>query len=358
MINDEKYMLRCFELASKGAGYTSPNPLVGCVIVKNGKIVAEGYHRKYGTNHAEKNALNSALRKGINLRGADLYVNLEPCAHFGKTEPCAELIAEHKFSKVVIGVKDPYYRVRGKGIKFLKKAGIKVITGILEKEAIAINKFFFKYINTGLPYVLIKAAQTIDGKIADDKYRSKWISSAESRKTVHKLRAIYDAVIVGANTVKYDNPKLNVRSVMGRNPYRIMIDKDLSLGLNFNVFKNNKDNRTIILTTLAEDHKKVKQYINREIIVINCKSKNGNIDLKDALLKIAKLGIASIMVEGGAVTYGGFLKQKLVDEVMIFIAPRIMGSGITAFKDKNAFKDFTQNDYYSSGLDILVNLKK
>ncbi len=355
---NEKYMQRCFELAIKGAGNVSPNPLVGCVIVKNGKVAAEGYHKKYGTYHAERNAINSAIRKGINLKGAELYVNLEPCAHFGKTPPCAELVADHKFSKVVIGCKDPYYRVAGKGIKILKKAGIKVITGVLEKEAKALNKFFFKYVSTGLPYVMIKAAQTIDGKIADNMYRSKWISCDESRKTVHIMRSMYDAVLVGANTVQYDNPKLNVRSIKGRDPYRIIIDKDLSLGLNYNVFKNNKDCKTIVLTSLNKEHKKVEKYTNRKITVLNCKSKSGNIDLKDALLKLAKLGIASIMVEGGAVTYNGFLKQKLVVEVFIFIAPKVMGKGITAFSDKNAFNDFKQHDYYSSGTDVMVNLKK
>ncbi len=358
MSNDEKYMLRCFELAIKGAGYVSPNPLVGSVIVKNGKIVVEGFHKKYGTNHGERAAIVSALKKGVDLKGAELYVNLEPCAHFGKTPPCAELIAEHKFSKVVIGCKDPYYKVSGKGIKILKKAGIKVITGVLEKEAKALNKFFIKYVGTGMPYVMIKAAQTIDGKIADDKYRSKWISCDESRKTVHIMRSTYDAVLVGANTVKYDNPKLNVRSVKGRDPYRIVIDKDLSLGLNYNVFKNNKDYKTIILTSLNKEHKKVKQYINRKITVLSCKSKSGSIDLKDALLKTAMLGIASVMIEGGAGTYDGFLKRKLVDEVFIFIAPKVMGNGITAFSDKNTFNDFKQNDYFSSGSDILVNFKK
>jgi diaminohydroxyphosphoribosylaminopyrimidine deaminase/5-amino-6-(5-phosphoribosylamino)uracil reductase len=358
MNNDEKYMQRCFELALKGTGYASPNPLVGSVIVKNGKIVAEGYHKKYGTNHGERAAIVSALKKGINLKGAELYVNLEPCAHFGKTPPCAELIVEHKFSKVVIGVKDPYHKVAGKGIKILKKAGIKVITGVLENEAIALNKFFFKYVKTGLPYIMLKAAQTLDGKIADDKYRSKWISSEESRRTVHKLRSIYDAVLVGANTVKHDDPQLNVRSVKGRDPYRIIIDKDLSLGLNYKVFKNNKDKKTIVLTSANTSYLKIKKYVTGSVNVIPCRTKNGIIDLKDGMKKLAKFGIASIMVEGGAATYDSFLKQKTVDEVIIFIAPKVMGKGITAFNDKNAFKIFKDHSYYQSGCDILVNLKK
>ncbi len=358
MTNDENYMLRCFELALGGAGYVSPNPMVGCVIVKNGKVVAEGYHKKYGAYHAERNAINAALNTGVNLKGAEIYINLEPCAHIGKTPPCCDLIIEHKFSKVVIGVRDPYYKVSGKGIKILKKAGIKVITGVLESEARELNKVFFKYVTSGLPYIMIKVAQTLDGKIADDKFGSKWISSPESRKTVHKLRSIYDAVLVGANTVKYDNPKLTVRDIKGRNPYRIIIDKELSLGLVYNLFKNNSDGKTIVLTLLNKEHKRVKHYLSQKITVLNCRSKSGNIDLKDALIKIAKLGIASVMVEGGAATYDGFLKQRLVDEVFIFIAPKVMGKGITAFSDKNAFNDLKQHDYFSSGSDILLNIKK
>jgi diaminohydroxyphosphoribosylaminopyrimidine deaminase/5-amino-6-(5-phosphoribosylamino)uracil reductase len=229
---------------------------------------------------------------------------------------------------------------------------------VLENEAIALNKFFFKYVETDLPYIIIKAAQTLDGKIADDKYRSKWISSEESRRTVHKLRSIYDAVLVGSNTVKYDDPQLNVRSVKGRDPYRIIIDKDLSLGLNYKVFKNNKDKKTIVLTSANSSYLKIKKYVNGNVDVIPCRTKNGTIDLKDGVKKLSKLGIASIMVEGGAATYNSFLKQRTVDEVIIFIAPKIMGKGITAFNDKNAFKIFKDHSYYQSGCDILVNLKK
>lgn len=357
MTTDELYMTRCFELALKGAGQVSPNPLVGCMIVKNGKIAAEGYHKKYGEYHAERNAVNSALRKGISLKGAELFVNLEPCAHFGKTPPCSDLIIEHKFSRVVIGVKDPYHEVSGKGIARMKKAGIKVITGVLEDEAKELNKFFFKYVTTGLPYVTLKAAQTIDGKIADDKYRSKWISSTESRRTVHKLRSVYDAVLVGANTVKYDDPKLNVRDVKGRNPYRIVIDKDLALKHNFDVYKYN-DGKTIVLTSLNADISRIKSLQKKQVIVLPCKIKNGKVDLVDAMEKLASHKIASVMIEGGAFVYNEFLKAGLADEMLIFIAPDVMGGGITAFSNKMSFKEFTSVNYYKSGRDILVNLRK
>jgi len=356
-MSDEQYIDRCFELALKGVGNVSPNPMVGCVIVKYGKVVAEGYHKKYGEYHAERNAINSALRKGISLKGTELYVNLEPCAHFGKTPPCCDLIIEHKFSKVVIGMKDPYLKVAGKGIARMKRAGIKVITGVLQKESKELNRFFVKYVTAGLPYITIKAAQTIDGKIADDKYRSKWISSTESRRTVHKLRAVYDAVLVGANTVKYDNPKLNVRDVKGRDPYRIILDKDLSLKPTYNVFKY-KDGKSIVITSFNTDIKKVIALQKKNVIVLPSKIKNGKFDLKDVLKQLASHNIANIMIEGGAFVYNEFLKADLVDELLIFIAPDIMGSGITAFANKQAFKKFTRVNYYSSGRDILVNLKK
>ena len=353
----EQYIKRCFELALKGAGSVSPNPMVGCVIVKNGKVVAEGYHKKFGEAHAERNAVNSALRKGINLKGAELYVNLEPCAHFGKTPPCCDLIIEHKFSKVVIAMKDPYHEVMGRSVKKLKRAGIEVITGVLEPEAIELNKFFVKFVTSGMPYVTLKAAQTIDGKIADEKYRSKWISSTESRKIVHRLRSVYDAVLVGANTVRYDNPKLNVRDVNGRDPYRIILDKELALGMNYDVFRY-KDSRTILISAMEADIKKIRSLQKKGVMVLPCRTRDGKFDLKDVMKKLAAINIASILVEGGAYVYNEFLKAGLTDELLIFIAPDIMGRGITAFKNKQAFREYKNISYYSSGRDILVNLKK
>lgn len=357
MNNDEQYIKRCFELALKGAGVVSPNPMVGCVIVKNGKVAAEGYHKKFGEAHAERNAVNSALRKGINLKGAELYVNLEPCAHFGKTPPCCDLIIEHKFSKVVIAMKDPYHEVMGRSVKKLKRAGIEVITGVLEPEAIELNKFFVKYVTSGMPYVTLKAAQTIDGKIADEKYRSKWISSTESRKIVHRLRSVYDAVLVGANTVRYDNPKLNVRDVNGRDPYRIILDKELALGMNYDVFRY-KDSRTILISAMEADIKKIRSLQKKGVMVLPCRTRDGKFDLKDVMKKLAAINIASILVEGGAYVYNEFLKAGLTDELLIFIAPDIMGRGITAFENKQAFREYKNISYFSSGRDILVNLKK
>jgi len=358
MTQDEKMMLRCLELASKGAGYVSPNPLVGCVIIKNGKVISEGYHQKYGSYHAERNAINTAIGKGVNLKGSTLYVNLEPCAHFGKTPPCVDLIIQHKISKVVIGVKDPYHLVAGRSIKKLKQNRIKVAVGVLENESTKLNKFFFKYVKTGLHYVTIKTAQTIDGKIADENYKSKWISSAESRRFVHNLRAKYDAVLVGRNTVERDNPQLTVRNVKGRNPYRIVIDKNLKLSLRKKIFSDKFHDKTIVLTSKSANKGKVKTLEKRNVKIIFCETKNGLIDVKDALRKLAKLGIASIMVEGGAKTYSEFLKHKLVDEFMIFIAPKIMGSGISAFTEKINLDNYKRINYFKTDRDILINIKK
>lgn len=350
-------MQRCIELAIKGSGCVSPNPLVGCVIVKNGKVIAEGYHKKYGENHAERNAINSALRKGISLKGAELYVNLEPCAHTGKTPPCADYIIQHKFKRIIIGIRDPYHLVAGKGIKKLKQAGIKVITGVLQNECKEVNKFFFKYIQTGLPYVMIKAAQTLDGKIADHKYQSKWISSSESRRLVHRLRSVYDAVLVGSNTVKYDDPELTVRAVKGRDPFRLVIDPLLQLSLGKKLFNKGAD-KTIIFTSKNANKRKSAQLVKKGAIVITCRTKNGILDINEVLWKSSALGITSIMVEGGALTYNEFIKRNFVDEFMLFIAPKIMGKGISAFNNGFDFGSRAKISYYKSDKDILINIRK
>lgn len=350
-------MMKCFELALKGAGNVSPNPLVGCVIVKNGKVISEGWHKKYGASHAERDAIDKAIKKGVSIKGAELYVNLEPCAHYGLTPPCADYIIEHKLAKVIIGCKDPYIKVSGKGIKKLKAAGIKVVTGVMDDEARELNKFFIKYVTTGLPYIMLKAAQTADGKIADDKYRSKWISGEESRKTVHKMRAVYDAVLVGANTVRYDNPLLTVRSVKGRNPYRIIIDKDLMLSLHYKIF-NLKDGKTIVIASEKVKPDKIKKFDARGVKVVLCRVKGGKVDLLDAMQKLAEMKITSMMAEGGAFVYNEFLKYDLADEVNIFTTPKIMGRGIKGFNDRRLFERFKDVSYSSSGRDMLVNLRR
>lgn len=353
----ETLMRRCIELAGKGLGFVSPNPLVGCVIVKNGEILAEGWHQKFGENHAEVNAINSALKKRINLKGASLYVNLEPCTHYGKTPPCADKIIEHKFKEVIIGTKDANPVVAGKGITKLKKNKIKVTVGVLEDKCYELNKFYFKNVKTKLPYITIKAAQTLDGKIADAEGNSKWISSLESRKLVHKLRSEYDAVLVGKNTVEKDNPSLTVRHVKGRNPFRIVINKELTLNLSSNLFSDKYSDRTIIISGKEPDEFLSRIFEQRKIKVIQVKVKNDMIDLKDALKKLYKTGIGSILVEGGAFTSTEFIKNKLADQMLIFISPKVMGNGLSAFKQAADFTNAKSISSENIGKDILLKIK-
>jgi diaminohydroxyphosphoribosylaminopyrimidine deaminase/5-amino-6-(5-phosphoribosylamino)uracil reductase len=358
---DDALMLRCIELAKKGRGFVSPNPLVGCVIVKAGKIVSEGYHKKFGSHHAEINAMNIAMKKGINLSGTTLYVNLEPCCHHGKTPPCVDRIIENKLGKVVIGTVDPNPLVNGKSIKKLKKNGIRVVSRVLEKECYKLNKFFFKNIKTGLPYVTLKSAQTLDGKIADEDGNSKWISSVESRRQVHRLRTEYDAVLVGRKTVEIDNPQLTVRLINGRNPFHIVFDKDFKLEVNKKIFSDKSGNKTIIITShkgFLRNRNKRKYLEDRGINFISAILKNGTLNLKDVLKKLYRLGIGSILVEGGSYTFSQFIQKEFVDEFIIFIAPKIFGKGINGFsfiKKKNL--KFKEIRWGKSGSDIVVNMK-
>ena len=356
MTGDEYIMLRCINLAKQAKGYVSPNPLVGCVIVKDDKIISEGYHQKFGGEHAEIRAINTALTKKISLKGAKIYVNLEPCSHFGKTPPCVDQIIEHKFKKVLIGIKDPNPAVSGKSIRKLRKNGINVVTGILKKQCRELNKFFLKYISTGLPYVTIKAAQTMDGKIARENYSSKWITSYESRILVHKLRSEYDSVLVGRKTVKFDNPELTVRHIKGRNPYRIVIDGSMSLTTNYKLFSDSNSGKTILLTGKIKNTKKASLLYKNLVTIIECKSINRKIVLKDALKKLAEMGISSILIEGGAETYTHFLKEKLVDEVMIFMSPKVYGDGIQTFKNNMDFSEYVKS-IDKIGTDVLFNFQ-
>lgn len=327
-MNDESYIKLTLKLAEKGWGKVSPNPLVGCVIVKNEKIIGAGYHEEFGRKHAEVNAINSATE---NLEGATLYVNLEPCSHYGKTPPCVDKIIEVKIKRVVVGTLDMNPLVSGKGIKKLKSAGIDVTVGMLEKECIELNKFFFKYITKKMPYVTLKAAQTIDGKIADAYGKSKWITSVSSRRQVHALRAKYDAVLVGSGTVLTDDPSLTVRLTEGRNPKRIVLDSNLKLSLDHKIFTSNIDKNLIVVTSRRSANKKsqVKKITSLGVQIIFAKENGkGKINLKSALRELAKNNISSILVEGGSEIFTSFLKTNLFDDILLFVAPKILGSGI------------------------------
>lgn len=330
---DESYIQLTIEIAKKGEGLVSPNPLVGCVITKDNKIIGAGYHQKYGENHAEINAINSATES---LEGSTLYVNLEPCSHYGKTPPCVDRIIQEKIKRVVIGTLDVNPLVSGSGVRKLKSAGIDVKVGVLEKECLELNKFFFKNITKKIPYVTLKAAQTLDGFIADKDDLSKWISSTSSRKYVHYLRAVYDSVLIGSDTARIDNPGLTVRTVEGRNPYRIILDSKLKLKTDLKLFKSNFDNKTILVTSNKNQHKKKKleKFKDLGVEIIFTKENNlGRIDLKDLLKKLSKKNIASVLVEGGSKIFSSFVKQNLFDDIYLFISPQILGKGIKTFSE-------------------------
>ncbi len=329
MNNDEQFMEKCIELALKGIGSVSPNPLVGSVIVEDGKIIGQGYHKKYGEAHAEVNAVLDAKKNGFEIKGSTIYVNLEPCSHPGKTAPCADLLVSEKVGSVVIGMKDPYEKVNGKGIKKLRRAGIDVRTGVLEKECKELNKFFIKFVTKKLPYISLKIAQSLDGKIALNNFKSKWLTGEASRKYVHQLRSEYDVVLIGKNTAKYDNPSLTVRDVHGRTPYRIVIDSNSTLPVSLKLFTDEEKDKTFVLKGISK--KSVTEIYNKNIIRV--KEKDQKLVLKDILKKFYSLNISSVLVEGGANLYSQFAKTGLFDDIFIFTAPKIIGKGISSFND-------------------------
>ncbi|MGE5409818.1 MAG: bifunctional diaminohydroxyphosphoribosylaminopyrimidine deaminase/5-amino-6-(5-phosphoribosylamino)uracil reductase RibD [Clostridiales bacterium] len=327
-MTDESYIKLALEIAKKGRGKVSPNPLVGAILVKDEKIIGAGFHEYFGGSHAEINAFNNAKQ---DVEGSTLFVNLEPCCHYGKTPPCVNTIIEKKVKRVVIGTLDMNPIVSGNGVKALKEAGIDVKVGVLEEECTALNKFFFKHVSKHIPYITLKAAQTLDGKIADFSGDSKWITSLSSRRYVHELRSNYDGVLVGTTTVKKDDPSLTVRFIEGRNPKRIVIDSSLKLNLKLKLFVNNIDDNLIILTTKksAAKVRKIKklEQCGVQILFID-ENKDGTINLKCALEELGKNNISSVLVEGGRKIYTSFIKENLFDEFLVFISPKLMGEGI------------------------------
>ena len=302
----EKYIKECFKLAQKGGQNVLPNPLVGAVIVKDGKIISKGYHKKYGEFHAERNAILKAKDK--DLEGSTIYVNLEPCSHFGKTPPCTDLIIEKKIKKVVFSNLDPNPVVSG--VKKLQEADIEVISGVLEKEGKELNKVFFKNIKYHLPYIAIKTATTLDSKIATSNHNSKWITGDIARKRVMELRSTYQAIMTGSNTVMYDNPMLTSRIEGGINPIRIIVDNKGKLNGDENVF-NNDGTRVIVISS---SDKKYSNHVEK-IPVLDFK-------------KLYEMGIYSILIESGGGLISHILKEKMADEIYHFIAPKILGGGI------------------------------
>jgi len=317
----KKFIYMSLKLAQKARGLTSPNPLVGAVVVKSGKVIGQGYHKRAGSLHAEVVALNQAGRAA---KGATLYVNLEPCCHFGRTAPCVDKIITSQIKEVVFAIYDPNPLTHQKAASILRKSGIKVISGILENEARQINKVFIKYITKKMPFVSLKVAQSLDGKIASATGDSKWITSTTSRKLVHKLRSQVDAVLVGVDTALLDNPLLTSRLNGKRNtkqPKRIIVDSKLRLKSNLRVFSSHG---TIIATTKFAPPKRV-AYFRKKADVLIVKDKRQRVDLPSLLRELAKREISHVLVEGGGEIIASFLTEKLVDEMFIFIAPKIVG---------------------------------
>ncbi|EOD00968.1 bifunctional diaminohydroxyphosphoribosylaminopyrimidine deaminase/5-amino-6-(5-phosphoribosylamino)uracil reductase RibD [Caldisalinibacter kiritimatiensis] len=321
---DIKYMNRAIELAKLGAGYTNPNPLVGAVIVKNNKIIGEGYHKIYGGPHAEVEAIRNSTE---DLIGSTMYVTLEPCSHYGKTPPCVNAIVEKGISKVVIGMKDPNPLVAGKGIEILEANGIEVITGVLEEEVKKLNEIFIKYITTKEPFCIMKTAMTIDGKIATKNGDSKWITNEKSREYVHELRHRVSAIMVGIGTVLKDNPLLTTRTneEKGKDALRVIVDTSCRIPLDARVLNLKSNAKTLIATTEKADKEKIKALKDKGAEILFIPVKKGKVDLKYLVSKLGEMSIDSILLEGGSTLNSSALNEKIVDKVITFIAPKIVG---------------------------------
>lgn len=332
----ENLMRRCFKLAKLGEGRTNPNPMVGALIVKGGRIISTGYHRKAGEKHAEVQAIEKAGKKA---KGATLIVNLEPCSTHGKTPPCTEAIISAGIKRVIIAVRDPNPLHKGRGIEILRSHGIEVIEGVLEEEAKELNRVFFKHIEEKIPYIVLKVAQSLDSRIADFKGNSKWISTESARTYLHKeLRSKVDAILVGINTVLQDDPLLTARkedgSLFEKQPIRVILDTKLRTPLNANVIRDKSTKTILVVTEGLRKKKKLRQLQAEGIVLLKVRTKLGKVDLSDLLPKLYKLGICHLLVEGGADVFTSFLDEKLVDEVFIFIGNRILGGPLLMYKGK------------------------
>ena len=336
IVDDSYYMGIAIRLARRGAGKTSPNPMVGAVIVANGNIIGQGYHKKCGDHHAEINAINSAKK---NIKGSTFYITLEPCSHYGRTPPCIDALIRENPGRVVVGSLDPNPKVNGMGVKILRSKGIKVDVGICEPECMQLNENYFKFVKTGMPYITVKYAQTLDGRIATKSGDSQWISSEASRRYVHRLRSINQGIMVGAGTVVADNPQLTVRHVRGKNPFRIIVDSKLRIPIKSSVLTDANACLTIIATTSAAPAAKIAAVKKQgaEIWVVK-KERDGRVSLRDLLRKLGKREIMSVLVEGGSEIITSLLKAGLVDKMIIPIAPMIVGKGLEAIGDLNINK--------------------
>ena len=318
MKTHEHFIDKCIWLARKGALDVSPNPMVGCVIVNDGEIIGEGYHKEYGKNHAEVNAINSVKDKSV-LKNSILYVNLEPCCHHGKTPPCTDLIIKYNIPKVVIGCIDTFSKVSGQGIKKLKDNSVEVIYGVLEKDCIELNKRFFCYHIKKRPYIILKWAKSKDNFIAPiNQEKPFWMTCEKSKKLVHSWRAEEDAILVGRKTVVADNPSLTVRMCEGKNPIRIVIDKELSLNEKSNVFNDQAE--TIVINNIKSTKVDKTTYLKADFNNLN----------QDILNQLYNRDILSLIIEGGAITINSFIEKNLYDEIRVFTTDKILKKGVNS----------------------------
>ncbi|MFP4364899.1 MAG: bifunctional diaminohydroxyphosphoribosylaminopyrimidine deaminase/5-amino-6-(5-phosphoribosylamino)uracil reductase RibD [Spirochaetia bacterium] len=333
-MTDREIMKNVLKLAEKGTGFVSPNPLVGSIIVKNGRIIGEGYHKYYGGKHAETNAIESALEP---VEGAALYCNLEPCSHTGKGKhqpPCTSRIIQEKIAKVVIANIDPNPKVSGRGVKKLRDAGIQVVTGVEAEAGAYLNRRFFTSMSTGRPFVCLKVAQSIDGRIASSTGKSKWITGQAARQEVHKMRASYDAVLVGIGTVTADNPMLTVRDYTGPSPLRVILDSSLSIPEDAQVLWPENSENTLIITTNKASLQKAERISMAGARVIYADSgEDGKVDLSHALSLLGDEKITSVLVEGGSRVFTSYVKQNLFDQLDVFISGKLMGTGLSWLGD-------------------------
>ena len=333
--DDKKYIRETLKLAVRGKGKVHPNPLVGSIIVKNGEVVGKGYHACFGKAHAEINALKDA---GSQAKDATLYVNLEPCCHHGKTPPCTDAIIKAGIKRVVIGMVDPNPLVNMQGIETLRRAGIEVTYGVEKEACETLNRVFIKYIKQKLPYATLKIAQSLDGRIATKTGNSQWITSEPARKLAHQLRAENDAIIVGIGTVLADDPQLTVRLVKGKNPVRIVIDSNLRIPLQSKLLNNGMTRNTII-ATVAKDDASIERIKSTGAHVWTFPpNEQGRVPLKLVLQKIAQARMSSVLIEGGAQIATSFLKERLIDRIVVATAPMIIGSGKEAIGDLDILK--------------------
>ena len=325
-MTDQEYMLRAIQLAKKGEGWTNPNPMVGAVIVKDGRIIGEGYHKKCGELHAERNAIASLTESA---EGATIYVTLEPCCHYGKTPPCTEAIIEQKIKKVVIGSRDPNPKVAGKGAQILRESGITVVQDFMREECDCLNPVFFHYITTKTPYVVMKYAMTLDGKIATKTGASKWITGEPARQEVQHMRHRYMGIMAGIGTVLADDPMLNVRVEGWKSPVRIVCDSSLRIPIDSQIVRSAKEYRTIVAYAGREENEEITEKIEwlhaKGVDTVCCPDEKGQIDLKKLMTDLGNRGIDSILLEGGGTLNDSALRAGIVKEVQAFVAPKLFG---------------------------------